>query len=453
MLAIDAALLRRAERAPRPAALLLRQMRVDPIDCGLRVCDAHGLMLHAGRPERRELDRAHFLKLTDEHARCAGSGPSAAGPVVPLRRTRRTRRILAPRAPTRGKEMFFVCDREAVLQAYGQTDGDRVLQAVQALGQVIDASGLTASEIRARIAAQPPGPACLVGGYRLLPTFRMPNPSRAIVTSDDADVLTDAPYGARVGSDAECYLPSRPVSRLPDAGSADAFVALLERAAAAPAQATPPGCFQQAAAEFRGSALHVHGVLGDPVPPRQSPPDDDQLPGLLALITGRGRLQLLLHGARTAKDRDTLWGRGPQKTDPFVRALSAPQLLQCNLAGSVVSFSSCYAAMLDSEQTQDGPRTPDNQVALACLAAGAKAVFGATRANWIDISDPFDDFSGALAAFLWKRLQAGTPAAEALRAAKRDYATMALARDGWSRPYVLKTLLQSHCYAHPLAGL
>jgi len=270
----------------------------------------------------------------------------------------------------------------------------------------------------------------------------------------DEDVLTDAPYGAKPGSTAELYLPSRAVSRLPDSGVADAagFVALLQSAKSAPGKATPPGSFEQAAAEFEGAAQMVHDAMQAQAVMRLSPPDLQGAPALDPLISSRGRIHILLHGSRDAADRDSLWGRAPQ-TSQFVRAVSAAELRAFNLEGAIVSFSSCYSAMLDSIGNAPA-RTADNQVALACLAAGAKAIYGCTRANWIDTQEPFDSFGTALMAAAWGELRAGNPAAEALRQAKRVYATAALqSNDARTRPYILKTLLQTHCFGHPLARL
>lgn len=351
--------------------------------------------------------------------------------------------------------MFFVCSKQAILIKYGQSGGSEVIQAVEALGPILEVSNQTPAQIRAAIENEAPGPACLIGGYDLLPAFRMSNPSRALVQDPDTDILTDAPYGARVGSLAECYLPSRAVTRIPDAGGmppAKDFISQLVRAAGAPIQTTPGGCFEEAANEFAGSAQLVHDIIAaaSAPAPHLSPPVDAQTPGIASLISGRGRIHFLLHGANTSPGWAMLSGRQGGK---FVNALSATQLQQCDLAGAIVSFSSCYASMLDSIRPADGPRRPANQVALACLEAGSKAVFGATRANWIDIQAPFDSYGPALMAHLWRKLEDGAGAAEALRAAKWSYMKEALKMDPWGRPYALKTVLQAHCYGHPMAKL
>jgi len=352
--------------------------------------------------------------------------------------------------------MLVICSNDAVMVKYGKTDGVKVLAAVARLGTVVDVSGRTPTEIRSEIDSRDPSrsaPVCLVGGYDLVPTFRMANPTRTVSDDRDADVLTDAPYGARPDSSAEIYLPTRAVSRLPDGGVSDpaAFVDLLTQAVAAPAAGTPHGTYEHSAAEFDGSAQLVHGMLPGQSPVRLSPPDPQGMPSLGQLASGRGRLHVILHGADKGDGRSTLWGReGPGS--PFLAAVKASDLKRCDLRGAIVTFSSCYAAMLDNV-AGDSPRTSDNQVGLACLAAGAKVVYGPTRANWIDITQPFDSFAAALIARVWARLQLGDGAAEALRVAKWEYSKFALALDAWGRPYVFKTLLQAHCFGHPLAML
>ncbi|MBC7224084.1 MAG: hypothetical protein H5T59_07400, partial [Anaerolineae bacterium] len=59
---------------------------------------------------------------------------------------------------------------------------------------------------------QRPGYVLLVGGHRVLPPFRLPNPAE----DDDPDILTDGPYGCPEG---ETLVPHWAVGRLPDGDS------------------------------------------------------------------------------------------------------------------------------------------------------------------------------------------------------------------------------------------
>ena len=351
--------------------------------------------------------------------------------------------------------MFVICSTSGVRAKYGSA-ADKVLKGVARLGDITDVSGLTPADIQARIAKLPAGPVCLVGGYDLIPPFVRPNPTFNESHDDDKDVPTDAPYGAKPGKAVEEYAPSRAVSRIPDDATADAagFMALLAHQVAAPGTATPAGSFEEAADEFSGALNFVHGVIpGATAKQRLSPPDKLSKPGLAAAMSGKGRFHILLHGANFDPDWASLWGHSDKANAPFVRALSAQLIDLCDLRGAVVSFSSCYSAMLDVAPAIEGARTARNQVALACLAHGAKVVFGATRSNWIATSGNFDGFGPGLMAQVWAQLAKGVPAAEALRRAKAAYLKTALSQDASEQKYALKTVLQAQCYGHPMATL
>lgn len=294
-----------------------------------------------------------------------------------------------------------------------------------------------------------------MGGYDLIPSFVRANPTYGS-QDDDVDIPTDAPYGAIPGQPSEEYAPSRAVSRIPDGAQADAseFLALLGYQIAAPGTPTPKGSFEEAAKEFAGALKYVHASIpGATNKQRLSPPDNDSMPGLTGQLSGRGCFHILLHGANFDPDWSCLWGHSSEANAPFVKALSAQMFDLCDLRGAIVSFSSCYAAMLDAAPAVHGMRTSKNQVSLACLAHGAKVTFGATRSNWISTSAPFDGFGPRLAAEVWRQLKKGKPAAEALRLAKTTYLKTALSGDPADHPYALKTVLQAQCYGHPAAVL
>ncbi|XHS76555.1 hypothetical protein ACFJGW_12530 [Burkholderiaceae bacterium UC74_6] len=355
--------------------------------------------------------------------------------------------------------MFVICSTTRVRAKYGSS-GEKVLKAVGRLGEVVDVTGQSPEGIRAQIAKLGAGPACLIGGYDLIPPFMRPNPTYGQSHDDDKDIPTDAPYGAAPGKAVEEYAPSRAVSRIPDDATPDAatFLAMLAHQVAAPKTATPAGSFEEAADEFDGAANFVHGAIpgattGAKGKPRLSPPAKVADAGLTAKISGKGRFHILLHGANFDPDWDSLWGHSSDTNAEFVRALSAQLFDLCDLRGAVVSFSSCYSAMLDIAPATEGARTSKNQVALACLSHGAKVVFGATRSNWIATAGDFNAFGPALMALVWKQLGKGKPAAEALRLAKAAYLKEALSQNTSDQKYVLKTVLQAQCYGHAEATL
>lgn len=351
--------------------------------------------------------------------------------------------------------MFVICSTNGVRAKYGAS-GERVLTAIRKLGPVVDVSGLPPEDIQARIAKLATGPVCLIGGYDLVPSFMRSNPTFNLSKDDDKEIPTDAPYGAKPGKLAEEYAPSRAVSRIPDGAIADAaeFLAILDYQSAAPTTPTPEGSFEEAAKEFAGALKFVRtAIAGASGKQHLSPPDTDKTPGLTAQLSGRGRFHILLHGANFDPDWSFLWGHETGAHTPFIKGLSAQLFDLCDLRGAVVSFSSCYAAMLDAAPAVHGSRTSRNQVSLACLSHGAKVVFGSTRSNWIETSAPFDGFGPGLMAEVWRQLGKGKKVAEALRLAKTAYLKVALAGDPAGRPYALKTVLQAQCYGHPDATL
>jgi len=351
--------------------------------------------------------------------------------------------------------MFVICSTNGVRHKYG-TAADQILAAVGQLGTLVDVSGLPPEQIRSKISQLAAGPACLIGGYDLIPAFVRANPTFGLNSDDDADIPTDAPYGATPGVPAEEYAPSRAVSRIPDGGIADAveFLALLNYQLAAPATKTLRGSFEEAAKEFAGALNYVHKAIpGKSRKQRLSPPSKITTPGLTTQLSGRGRFHILLHGANFDPDWATLWGHSSATNAPFVEGLSAQLFDLCDFRGAIVTFSSCYATMLDVAPAVHGTRTSKNQVSLACLTHGAKVAFGSTRSNWIETQAPYDGFGPGLVAEVWRQLAKGAQAAEALRLAKAAYLQVALSGPADDHPYALKTVLQAQCYGHPAATL
>jgi hypothetical protein len=328
--------------------------------------------------------------------------------------------------------------------------------AIEGLGSLVDVTGLSPSRIQAKISATPLFESiCLIGSYDLLPAFSRANPTSHLSGDTDASIKTDAPYGAPPGSIEDEFAPPRVPARIPDGADTDAdrFLALLSVQRAAPRTRTPSDVFEEAADEFAGAARYVHRAVGKSKarnPVRLSPPSIISTPDPVPLLSRRGRVHVLLHGADFSPDWAQLFGRkASAPPNDYPEALSAALIGRCNLTGSVVTFSSCYAAMLDGSK-----RTPENQVALACLASGAKVVLCSTRSNWIQTMRPYSGFGPGLVAEFWKEFgKAGRRAAEALMRAKRAFLKAGLAGDPADHPYVLKTVLQAQLYGHPDATL
>lgn len=330
-----------------------------------------------------------------------------------------------------------------------------ILRTVGKLGSIEDVEGLTAEQIQGEIARLPRSASiCLIGGYDLVPTFSRKNPTSHLSSDDDKDIPTDAPYGAAPGVVEDEYAPGRVIARIPDGRRMKAaeFLAILKTQSRVPGTRTPKGGYDEAAAEFAGAAAYVRGAIksNGPGPPYLSPPSDLAHPDPASLLSKRGRVHILLHGANTSPDWSSLWGRGSASRAPWVRALTTATIRHCQLKGSVVTFSSCYAAMLDGSRG----RNPRNQFSLACLAQGAKIVLGSTRSNWIATTAPFDVLGPGLVGRFWTELRKPrTTAGAAFVRAKIAFLKAGLAGDRGDYPYVLKTVLQANLYGHPGARL
>lgn len=296
----------------------------------------------------------------------------------------------------------------------------------------------------------------LLGGYDLIPPFQRTNPSFNLQGDDDSSIPTDSPYGATPGSEAGEFAPAKVVARIPDAtGEAEAtdFMKVLRFQAAAPTTPTPKKRFEECAAEFAAASAAVGKVipLGTPKIIQSPPATLNGKPDVIHEVTGAGRVHVLLHGANFSPDWAYLFGHQGDDRD-YPRALSARQLDLCDLRGAVVTFSSCYAAMLDTAASEAGSRTEANQVALACLGHGAKFVVAATRSNWIALDG--GGLGSGFIAEVWRQLGSGMPAGQAMRAARQAFLRGALPAAGRSeRPYILKTVLQMQLYGNPEAKL
>ncbi len=351
--------------------------------------------------------------------------------------------------------VLCVTSLRGIEKKYGSRSGE-ILTAIEALGSLVDVTGMSPSRIHAKIASRSAAESiCLIGSYDLLPPFSRRNPTSHLSGDTDKSIKTDAPYGAPPGSIEDEYAPPRAPARIPDGADVDAdrFLKLLSAQRAMPRTRTPAGAFEEAADEFAGAARYVHRAVkgGTKTKPRLSPPSVITTPDPVPLLSGRGRVHILLHGADFPPDWASLFGRKESApSHDYPEALSAPLIGRCDLQGSVVTFSSCYAAMLDGASR----RTPSNQVALACLASGAKVVLGSTRSNWIQTMRPYSGFGPGLVAEFWKELRkSGRRAADALTRAKRAFLKAGLAGDPADHPYILKTVLQAHLYGHPDARL
>jgi len=356
--------------------------------------------------------------------------------------------------------MRVLYSEAAIRRKYGVAWSEKLCKAAAKLGPAEDVSGKSADEIRSVIAGLPANQSCvLVGGYDLIPTFDRPNPTLNMSGDDDESIPTDAPYGVAPGAPrAQEFAPTRPVARIPDAtGNADPadFIKVLRFQEVATTTKTPAKRFERCAAEFTLATGAVSRAMGRRGKIVTSPPAKlDGAPDVIKELSGSGRVHVLLHGANRSPDWAYLFGHGEDDDSPYPKAMSARQIDLCDLRGAAVTFSSCYAAMLDSGMSEAGQRNENNQVALACLGHGAKFVVAVTRSNWIGMDGDGDSLGPGLIADVWRQLVRGRTAGEAVQAGRIAYLRRDLARSGREdRKYVLKSALQLQLYGNPEAKL
>ena len=353
--------------------------------------------------------------------------------------------------------MKIVVSVKGVKSKYAK-NAKSVLDAAAALGPVMDVSGLNRARIHTQVAALPATESVLiVGGYDLVPTFVLSNPTLHIEQKQEGDagadknIPTDGPYGGSPGNKPQQLVPTRPIGRVPDGpvAAAEDFIAVLKSIAVKPN--TPSGAFQEAAKEFAKPALDVAKAMQISVPLIESPPVTDADPALPPKVDGKGRIHILLHGANFSPDWANLWGHASGSQNWEV-GLSSQILRNAAIKGGVVTFSSCYAAMIDLGSKKAPVRDATNQVSMACLRSGAKAVFAVTRSNWIGNTGAL--FGPGLTTQVWKGLLAGKKAGQALIDAKRQLASDAMTSGTQDDlPYVYKTLAQAQLYGNPEATL
>jgi hypothetical protein len=68
------------------------------------------------------------------------------------------------------------------------------------------------------------------------------------------------------------------------------------------------------------------------------------------------------------------------------------------------------------------PRLPESSIAMACLAAGARAVIACTGSHYSPVREPYDYYGGPIHRDFLKAYLDGSPPALALLAAKQAYA-------------------------------
>lgn len=322
--------------------------------------------------------------------------------------------------------LLWVTNPTALANNIGATETAVALASVRAAGQrVLDDMPPPSKDPRAALAvvqdavtADPTIDGIVIlGGYDVVPSTRfdsLPADLRAKVgAAGDPDnwiVWCDDPFGDRDGN----QVSDIPVSRVPDAHSARLVFSALT--AGPRPQAPLPSGIRNSKRPFADdvfTGLLPNGAL------LQSAPHSTHTPAGVG-IDGRN-VYLMLHG--DWEDGSRFWG---ESDNGKPEAVNIGQIV--NISPDVVLSGCCWGALITaipasrvtlSQSTAH--KTPDASIALRFLAAGARAYVGCTGAHYSPTQQPYTYFGEPLHRRFWGGIASGTPPAQALFDAKRDY--------------------------------
>lgn len=257
----------------------------------------------------------------------------------------------------------------------------------------------------------------LLGDYDVVAPARfdcLPPDIRAEISAevDDPDnfvVWSDGPYGDGNADG----LVDLPVSRVPDAGSAEFFWRCLGRAY------EPREIGYTLRNVNRPFADDVHALLPpgsrrlESKPTRSSSVHREQL--------ADANLYLMLHGSDF--DAARFWG---EEEDGHIEAINCGALPE-TLRG-VVFAGCCWGALIGREPayrvvTDDPPlsRRIEDSMALSALARGATAFVGCTGAHYSPVKKPYNYYGHPMHASFWTAIGRGLAPAAALFEARQTY--------------------------------
>ena len=310
-------------------------------------------------------------------------------------------------------------DRARLRRRVGAFAGESLARLSAQGHAVLDLAGETRPERAIALVRKAPASSgvVLLGGPGVVPPHivdAIPNRLRRLVQGaqdpDDFYVWSDDHYGDRNGDD----IPELPVSRVPDAGSA----AFLRRV-----------LFAQAPSAARAAGYrNIHRPFADAVYATLTGRRRPMVRSMTATprtvgAIGGGRIYLMMHGSPF--DGTRLWGENAAE-QPFLAVRSSNV---GDVRGATVFAGCCWGAMVWTPMAKVAlgggrlvARTPGNSIALRFLSRGARVFIGPTAAHYSPTGSFWRAAGGPLHMAFWKYFSRGTPPAQALFLAKRDYA-------------------------------
>jgi beta-lactamase superfamily II metal-dependent hydrolase len=362
--------------------------------------------------------------------------------------------------------LLFVTSRAALAQNIGQSATDAALSAIRDAGQLLidslPAGATSPTQVLAPVQAALNDPAnkdrlrgvVILGGYDVIPASRLDtidSSLRAAISGsngstnewDDFIVWSDAIYGDR---DAD-GMGELPVSRIPDAHSAELFLTALQARNQAPVRRAGVRNLNRpfATTVFSGInyAQHPVELVSAPVAPNFE-------------AFAKGHLQdsaiyLMLHG----EYRDLSSFAGENTSGSSFTAINIGTVNGSKVENAVVFAGCCWGALTVRERAIDVPPggsvtslTPKECMALAFLSKGALAFVGCTGVHYSPRGNQPSSSGGPLHVAFWRHYGARLSPAEALFQAKSDYIKgipHASNADAFARAVELKIMREFTC--------
>jgi len=303
------------------------------------------------------------------------------------------------------------------------------------------------------------GALLIVGGDRIIPFHRLPNP----VDDDDDYVFSDNPYAT---TDENYFAPQWAIGRLPSGDSAELILHQIRKMIKDHSIAVQnvgiltrirvwlymrlerfvrrkPRSLGYTASIWRKASMAVYKSIGEPRSLLTSPPA--QASQIAPIITNPFQFSYFnLHGLEDAPEwfgqRDPLMdtGSGPD----FPVAFRPEDVVNSGRAPKVIYSEACYGANIEGKSV-------DSALCLKFLDAGARVFVGSTKVSYGSVTTPLiaADLLGHL---FWNQLKKKIPAGESLRRAKLQLAAEMHRRQGYLDGEDQKTLISFVLFGDPL---